>query len=144
MFGLAGETSLNHMAGFDKAWLVVYGARNGESVSTRLRPLLEAVYRQILAEPIDSMAIKQSLVELLTFLSGEGRSNANCWATDLFFACGENWETDWAERNLPESIHDVLAMMSEALHDAVQAPEIAENFDCLPEQLLERVRNLPD
>lgn len=144
MFNPAGETSLRHMADFDKAWLAVSGARNGESVSTRLRPLLEAVYRQALAEPIDSTAIKQSLAELLTFLSGEGRSNANCWATDLFFARGENWETDWAERNLPDSIHDVLAMMGEALHDTVQAPEIARNFGCLPEQLLERVRQLPD
>lgn len=73
-----------------------------------------------------------------------GRSNANCWATDLFFARGENWETDWAERDLPESIHDVLAMMGEALHDTVQAPDIARNFGCLPEQLFERVRQLPD
>ena len=28
------------------------------------------------------------------------------------------------------------------LHDTVQAPEIARNFGCLPEQLLERVRSL--
>ena len=76
------------MAGFDQAWLAVSGGRNGEQVSTQLRPLIKAVYRQTLAEPIDSMAIKQSLVELLTFLDGDGRSNANCWATDLFFARG--------------------------------------------------------
>jgi hypothetical protein len=130
------------MAAFDNAWLAISGERNGESVSAQLRPLLEAVYRQTIAEPIDSVALKQSLAELLSFLGGEGRSNANCWATDLFFARCENWETDWAERNLPESIHDVFAMMSEALHDTVQAPEIARNFGCLPEQLLERVRNL--
>ena len=132
------------MAGFDQAWLAVSGPRNGELVSNRLRPLLEAVYQQVLAEPIDLAALKQGLLELLTFVGGEGRSNANCWATDLFFARCENWESDWAERNLPDSFHDVLAMMSEALHDAVQAPEIAQNFGCLPEQLLERVRNLPD
>lgn len=132
------------MAGFDEAWLAVSGARNGEAVSNRLRPLLEAVYQQALAEPIDSATLKQRLVELLTFLNGEGRSNANCWAADLFFARSENWEADWAERNLPESIHDVFAMMSEALHDTVQAPEIAKNFGCLPEQLLERVAQAPD
>jgi hypothetical protein len=39
--------------------------------------------------------------------------------------------------------HDVLAMMGEALHDAVKAPEIARNFGCPPEQLLERVKRLP-
>jgi hypothetical protein len=132
------------MAGFDQAWLAVSGSRNGEAVSSRLRPLLQAVYRQVLAEPIDLALLKQSLVGLLTFVGGEGRSNANCWATDLFFARCENWESDWAERNLPDGFHDVLAMMSEALHDTVQAPEIAQNFGCLPEQLLERVRSLPD
>jgi len=80
---------------------------------------------------------------LLTFLGREGRSNANCWATDLFFSRSERWEKDWAEQNLPENFHDVLVMIGEALHDTVQAPEIAENFGCLPEQLLEKVRNLP-
>ena len=75
--------------------------------------------------------------DLLLFLNGEGRSNANCWAADLFFANSEGWEGDWAEQNLPEGFHDVLAMMGEALHDTVQAPEIAKNFGCLPEQLLE-------
>ena len=87
----------------------------------------------------DSVALKRSLVDLLVFLSGEGRSNANCWATDLFFAQSEEWERDWAEQNLPEGLRDVLAMMGEALHDTIQAPEIAKNFGCLPEQLLERL-----
>jgi hypothetical protein len=131
------------MAGFDQAWLAVSGARHGEPVSNRLRPLLEAVYQQVLAEPIDLATLKKSLVELLTFMGGEGRSNANCWAADLFFAHSRDWERDWAEVNLPESFHDVLAMMGEALHDTVHAPEIARDFGCLPEQLLERVRNLP-
>lgn len=125
---------------FHEAWLAVSGRRNGEQVSHRLRPLLEAVYQQLLAESVDLVTLRRSLVELLTFLRGEGRSNANCWATDLFFAHSEGWERDCAEQNLPEDFHDVLAMMGEALHDTVQAPEIAGNFGCLPEQLLERLR----
>jgi hypothetical protein len=129
------------MGSFHQAWLAVSGLRNGEPVSDGLRPLLEAVYQQVLAVPVDLATLKRSLVDLLAFLSGEGRSNANCRATDLFFAQG--WERDWAEQNLPQNFHDVLAMMGEALHDTVQAPKIAENFGCLPEQLLERVRNLP-
>lgn len=132
------------MAGFDQAWSAVSSPRNGEPVSDRLRPLLENVYQQLLAEPVDLAAVKRSLVELLTFLSGEGRSNANCWATDLFFALSQEWEKDWTEQNLPQNFHDVLATMGEALHDTIQAPDIAENFGCLPEQLLERVQNLPD
>jgi hypothetical protein len=30
--------------------------------------------------------------------------------------------------------------MGEALHDTVKTPKSAENFDCLPEQLLARAR----
>jgi hypothetical protein len=131
------------MPGFDSAWTAVAGARNGEQVAPRLRPLLQAVYQNSLAEPLDSLALKQSLEDLLVFLSGAGRSNANCWAADLFFARSKEWEIDWADRNLPECFHDVLAMMGEALHDTVLAPEIASNFGCLPEQLLERVKQLP-
>jgi hypothetical protein len=132
------------MATFDEAWLAVSRKRNGESVSPKLRALVEAVYRQVLTEPLDLTALKRSLEKLLLFLSVEGRTSANCWATDLFFAGDENWETAWADRNLPVQLHDILAMMGEALHDTVQAPEIARNFGCLPEQLLERIRQVPD
>jgi hypothetical protein len=62
------------MAGFDKAWLAIAGKRNGEPVSPRLRPLLQAVYLKSLAEPLDPMALKRGLEELLVFLSGDGRS----------------------------------------------------------------------
>jgi hypothetical protein len=130
------------MTGFDQAWLAVAKARDGEPVSPRLRPLLEAVYHQSLAHPLDSLKLKKGLEDLLLFLSGQGRSNSNCWAADLFFSNSEGWEGDWTEQNLPEGFRDVLAMMGEALHDTVEAPEIAKNFGCLPEQLLERVRQL--
>ncbi|MBZ5655615.1 MAG: hypothetical protein LAO56_10095 [Acidobacteriia bacterium] len=80
--------------------------------------------------------------ELLQFLGGEGRTNADCWAVDLFFAESEGWEHDWVDQDLPEEFHDVLSLMGEALHDTVQAPAIAKNFDCLPEQLLQRVKHL--
>ena len=132
------------MIGFDEAWMTVARDRNGEPVSPLLRPLLEAVYYPSLAHPLDFLKLKKSLEDLLLFLVEEGRSNANCWATDLFFAQSEGWEKDWAEQNLPGGLHDVLAMMGEALHDTVQAPEIAKNFGCLPEQLLERVRQVPE
>jgi hypothetical protein len=45
----------------------------------------------------------------------------------------------------PEPIFNDLANSSHlTVNDTVRAPEIARNFDCLPEQLLERVRQLPD
>ena len=130
------------MSGFEAAWAAVDHPRGGEPVSSELRPLLQQVYCDVLAVPVDLPALKRSLAGLCEYLSGAGRTNANCWAADLFFCTSEGWERDWTEQNLPDDFHDVLSLMGEALHDTVRAPHIAENFDCLPEQLLDRVRRL--
>jgi hypothetical protein len=129
--------------GFEQLWTAVAKTRDGEPVSPELKPLLRRVYDDVLTSPMNLSNLKQSLVELLRYLSEEGRTNANCWAADLFF-CSEDdlWERDWSEQNLPDDFHDVLAMMGQALHDTVTSPDIASNFDCLPEQLLERVKRL--
>jgi hypothetical protein len=130
------------MAGFDDAWSAVNHNHDGEPVSPELRPLLDSVYHSVLTDPLDLAALKASLEALLEYLSYAGRTNANCWATDLFFMLSEGWERDWTDQNLPDEYHDVLVKMGEALHDTVKAAEVAENFDCLPEQLLGRVRQL--
>ncbi|HEV3254710.1 MAG TPA: hypothetical protein VG033_09895 [Candidatus Acidoferrales bacterium] len=132
------------MPGFDVAWVAIAVSRDGEQVSPALRPLLEVVYSECLSESFNRVEFKKGLENLLGFLIGEGRTNSNCWAVDLFFALCQGWEKDWGEQGLPEDFHDVLALMGEALHDTVKDPDIAGNFDCLPEQLLERVRHLPD
>ena len=62
------------MTGFDEAWMAVARDRNGEPVSPRLRPLLEAVYYPSIAHPLDSLKLKKSLEDLLLFLVEEGRS----------------------------------------------------------------------
>ena len=130
------------MTGFNEAWTAVAQMKDGELISPELRPLLRHVYSDVLATPPDLSALKASLTELLEYLSKRGRTNANCWAVDMFFCLSEGWERDWTEQDLPDDFHDVLALMGEALHDSVGTPKIAENFDCLPEQLLERVRRL--
>lgn len=130
------------MAGFDTAWAAVNQPRNGEAVSPDLRPLLQRVYSAVLGVPINLPELKDTLTGLLEYLSGAGRTNANCWAVDLFFCLSEGWERDWTEQDLPDDFHDVLSLMGQALHDTVKSPNIAQNFDCLPEQLLERVRGL--
>lgn len=130
------------MPSFDEAWAAAARTRDGERVSSELRRLLLDLYTQIVFHPTDLADIKIGLRHLLEFLRGEGRTNANCWTVDLFFCLSEGWERDWAEQELPEDFHDILAMMGEALHDTVQAPSVAENFGCLPEQLLERVSRL--
>lgn len=130
------------MARFDDAWIAVAQPREGERVSPELQPLVRRVYSDAIASRTDLSALKYGLTSLLEYLSEEGRTNANCWAVDTFFCLSERWERDYAAQNLPDDFHDLLAMMGEALHDTVKAPEIAENLDCLPEQLLERVRRL--
>ena len=130
------------MAGFDVAWVAVNHPREGEQVSSELHPLLKEVYSNVLAAPADLPALKDSLTHLLEYLSGAGRTNANCWAVDLFFCLSDGWERDWTEQNLPDDFHDVLSLMGQALHDTVRTPQIAQNFHCLPEQLLDRVRRL--
>ena len=130
------------MAGFDEAWAAVNHRKGGEPVSPELQPLLRQIYDDVLASPVDLAALKRSLTTLLEYLANRGRTNANCWAVDLFFCMSEGWERDWTEQNLPDEFHDVLSFMGQALHDTVSTPNIAENFDCLPEQLLDRVRRL--
>jgi hypothetical protein len=130
------------LPGFDDAWSAVSAPRDGQAVSPELWSLLERVYSTVLSKPTNLAELKRSLRELLEFLAGDGRTNANCWAADLFFVFSEGWERDWTDQDLPDGFHDVLAMMGEALHDTVRTPKIAENFDCLPEQLLDRVKHL--
>jgi hypothetical protein len=130
------------MAGFDNAWTAVDHPRNGERVSIELRQLLQRVYSELLATPRSLAGLKDSLVALLEYLNAAGRTDANCWAVDLFFCLSEGWERDWTEQNLPEDFNDLLALMGQALHDTAGAPNVAENFYCLPEQLLERARSL--
>lgn len=130
------------MPGFEEAWFAVAKTRDGESVSPELQPLLRELYLNVLSKPRDLIRLKQSLEELLEFLADEGRTNANCWAVDLFFAVSNGWERDWTDQDLPEDFHDMLVKMGEALHDTVRPPEIAQNFDCLPEHLLDQVRRL--
>ena len=112
-YGFLNEVT---MSGFEEAWTAIAADRDGEPVSRALRPLLQAVYSQCLLQPLDLLELKKNLKDLLTFLSGQGRTNANCWAVDLFFCIGQGWERDWADQALPNDFHDVLALMGQALH----------------------------
>jgi hypothetical protein len=106
-----------------------------ERVSSELAPLLRAVYAEVQREPANLRALARELRRLLEYLaSPTGRTNANCWAADLFFMEIDKWERDW--EHLPESYQDLLGDLGGALHDTVSAPEIAESFSGTPEQLL--------
>jgi hypothetical protein len=113
-------------------------ARLAEADS-RARELVNAV-QSILAQDVpDLMELKNSLINLLGYLSSPiGRTDENCNAINSFFI----FDDLWVDRNLPDHFHDIFADMSSALHDTVSAPEIAESFDSAPEQLLKRAKEL--
>ena len=119
--------------------LPIAESHNGEAVAPVLAPFLERVYIEIERPESDLHTLVMVLRALLRFLaSPEGRASANCWATDLFFMRDEHWsERRWA--HLPQPLQDMLADMGGALHDSVDYPEIAENFDSTPDQLLARL-----
>lgn len=115
---------------------------DGQHVSPGLRPLLEDAYEQLVQEPAELAELKLVLERLMEFLASPiGRTHANCVETDRFFFTQYDWPVTW--ERLPDSYSDVLADVGGMLHDAISAPEIAENFDSTPEQLLLRIRRLP-
>lgn len=129
------------MKGFEQVWNSVARTPDGEMALPDLKPLVLSIHNEVTTSPVNLLVLKSSLVKLLQYLSGEGRTNANCRTTDLFF-CSDDLEHVWSEQDLPEDFHAVLAKMGEALHDTVTSPDVARNFGCLPEQLLECARSL--
>jgi len=120
---------------------LVVEAHEGEQVAPELRPLLIRVYDLLEGPSTDLGVLKRALADLLTFLeSSRGRTNANCWATDLFFGLQDGWDRDWD--HLPDAFCDILSDMGGALHDTVSAPAIAADVDSTPEKLLARVQAL--
>jgi hypothetical protein len=112
-----------------------------QPVSAVLRRLLESAYLEFAKEPIDRSRLKRSLEDLLQFLaSSEGRTHANCVATDSFFTfhIGEIPRS----QDLPDDINGIAFDLGGALHDTFTAPHIAENFSSTPGQLLARVKAL--
>ncbi|MGZ3373147.1 MAG: hypothetical protein ACXU9Z_07635 [Gemmatimonadaceae bacterium] len=111
-------------------------------VSPELTPLLHAVYREIQEQRPKLESVRSALRELLVFLASDrGRTNANCAAADDFFLDLKNeWSRSWD--HLPEGYQDLLGDIGGGLHDTVSAPDVAENFESTPEQLLERLERL--
>jgi hypothetical protein len=100
---------------------------------------LRAISASLTATDIDLAALKAHLVGLLRHLaSAEGRTDENCKAVDSFFCLDDTW----SERGLPADFHDLLADVGGALHDTIGNPDIAQNFESTPEQLLGRARRL--
>ena len=129
------------MNNFEKIWQESVGKIKGESPSPEIRALLTEIYTAIINKS-EIETIKLKLENLLSFLcSPEGRTDVNCTATDRFFM-SDNWEVYW--EYLSDNITDILGDMAGALHDSVSHPEIAENFESTPEQLLKRLKEIDE
>ncbi len=63
------------MKGFDQIWISVARTRGGEAVLPALKNLLFRVHEDATTSPVILPALKNSLVELLQYLSGDGRTN---------------------------------------------------------------------
>ena len=113
---------------FDALWKQAVRYRH---VSRELEPLLQALHDAF----GDPAATRDALERLLTFLSGPGRTDANCTTTYYFTS---NTEPLW--QHLPAELRAILDDMSGTLQDSIHAENIARTFEATPEQLLERVR----
>lgn len=111
------------------------------SGSAELQPLLAAVDAEIVRRPTNLAALRSAMERLFEYLaSPAGRTDANVRAADLYFTDGIFDEGYWG--HLPEAFKAILWDTGGQLHDSISAPSLAQNFESLPEQLLERTREL--
>jgi hypothetical protein len=107
----------------------------------KLQELLERLRTACVSDEISRSRIIVALLDLLLWLNNPvNNTNKTCRRIDIFVVI--NILTDKKWENLPEDIKDILFDMGGTLHDAHSNPEIAKNFESLPEQLLYRAQKL--
>ncbi len=112
-----------------------------EKERDRLIQLAESVYCTACQQTPDMSQLRSRLEDLLVFLcSPKGRTDESCHAVDTYLSTKNDWPS--CIEHLPRDVYDILVDIGGTLHDAIQCPDIAANFESLPEQLLDRVRKL--
>jgi hypothetical protein len=98
--------------------------------------------RDLIADNTTNLdAIKSALVKLLVYLcSLEGRTSDNCTTTDTFFQLHADYSFNWL--HLPKELQLILEDIGGQLHDTLEHPDVATNFESTPEQLLSRIHSL--
>jgi hypothetical protein len=84
----------------------------------------------------EAISVMENLLSWLN--KPENNTDDNCQHIDHFVAVEIIAEKGF--QNLPEDIKGILFDMGATLHYAHASPEIAENFESMPDQLLDRVR----
>ena len=109
--------------------------------SPELEKLIRVVHKYLIDSPANLSSLKDALEGLLFYLTTpEGRTEDNCKETDLYFCLHDDNGFTWD--HLPEDFKLIFDDIGRQLHDTIQHPEIADNFESTPEQLLTRVRKL--
>lgn len=94
----------------------------------------------IMADEFSLENFKKVAEEILIWLN-ENNTDENCRKVDIYFSTqvelGEK-----AKKMLPEVVQGIIFDLGSSLHDTHSSPDIANNFESTPEQLLERVRSL--
>ena len=102
-----------------------------------LNAQMSAIDEMLLALPINFLALKYQLISTLEYLaSPQGKNNRNCCILD------NHASAHWLDAELPSDFFDLISDIGGCLHDTFGSPNIAENFESTPEQLLTRARNL--
>lgn len=103
--------------------------------------LLERLKSAVLSSRFSRRKVLSSIEALLSWLAEpENNTDSNCREVDSYVAYEILPEINTKE--IPEDIRAILFDMGATLHDTHTSPEIAENFESTPTQLLERVRSL--
>ncbi len=115
--------------------------RISSSAPASLSPLFREVHDAYASRPPDAVRARSALVSLLIYLaSPDARTHTNVCAVDRFLMEDPALTKDTA---LPAQFVEFV-LNADALHDTIESPEVAENFESTPEQLLEKARELPE
>ncbi len=107
----------------------------------QLERLVNGVYSELQRTPVALDQLQDSIVALLSYLaSPEGRTEENLGRVNMFFLLGNEWGLDAIE--IPDEIRAIIEDIGGCLHDSISSPEVAENFESTPEQLLARIQML--
>ena len=104
-----------------------------------VKDIVDQIISTLSENEVNLPKLKNQMCLLLEHLTTEeGRTDINCKAVDYYFMNNDLW----AEKELPDELHDIFADISGALHDTISSPEVAKNFDSTPEQLLDRLKRV--
>jgi len=103
--------------------------------------LLSQLKLAALAPEFSKDNLVSAMEKLLLWLNHpENNTDSNCKQIDYFISVEIMPEKRFEE--IPENIRSILFDMGATLHDTHTSPEIAENFESTPAQLLARVQKV--